>query len=152
MTVVLLTRNSVWAPFQSAFCLKWAWCVQSSTFFFLLLIYPFIYFEQWKKGVFSVCSQALLEEDQKKSMQDVKACMYQGVQTHQEALLCCAGAGALAQGPESCWMSSLEIPKSQWDVVLGSSAGWPCWGRVGPKRSRVPPTSTNLGVCDLRYL
>lgn len=119
--------------------------------FFYLFIHLFIS-SSGRRVYFQFAHRPFWRKTRKKSMQDVKACMYQGVQTHQEALLCCAGAGALAQGPERCWMSSLEIPKSQWDVVLGSSAGWPCWGRVGPKRSRVPPTSTNLGVCDLRYL
>lgn len=63
---------------------------------------------------------------------------------HQEAVLCCA----LAQGPKRCWVSSLEAPKSHQDVVPGSSAGWPYWGRVGPAGPRVPPTSTNLGFCE----
>lgn len=55
---------------------------------------------------------------------------------HQEAVLCCAGAQR--------W----HRDQSHQDVVPGSSAGWPYWGRVGPAGPRVPPTSTNLGFCE----
>lgn len=83
-------------------------------------------------------------------MQDVKACMYQGTQTHQEELLCCVGAGALAWKPERCWMSSLEILKSQWDVVLGSSAGWPCWGQSETKETQSAWEFVILDICNHR--
>lgn len=56
-----------------------------------------------------------------------------------EALLCWAGAGALAQGPGRCEVSSLGISPSSWLWGWSPCSEWPCWGKRGPEVSPTLP-------------